>query len=225
MLRTHNLHKIYNNGNKTLHVIRGIDLIIERGQIISIVGPSGAGKSTLLHLLGGLDEPTEGEVFIEDLELYKLSDAELARIRNEKVGFVFQFYHLLPEFTVLENVVLPAMINLKAKNRNIKNLRQEALEILQKVGLQDRVDYFPSQLSGGEQQRVAICRGLMNTPAILFCDEPTGNLDSQSGEEIVSLIRDLNSQNKMTVVLVTHNEELAKIADNIFYLKDGILVK
>ncbi len=224
MLKARNLHKIYNNANKQLHVLKGIDLSLEQGRFVSIVGPSGAGKSTLLNLLGGLDEPTGGEVFIDDSELYKLSDLELSQIRNKKIGFVFQFYHLLSEFSVLENVILPAMIG-NSNTKGLEDLRKKAWEILERVGLQDRVDYFPSQLSGGEKQRAAICRSLINSPQILFCDEPTGNLDSKSGEGIISLIKDLNKRNNMTVVIVTHNERLAKFANNIFYLKDGVLVK
>lgn len=224
MLEAKNLHKIYSNGNKRLHVLKGIDLNIEKGKIISVVGPSGAGKSTLLHLLAGLDEPTQGKILIDKIELYKLSDTELARLRNERIGFVFQFYHLLSEFTVLENVIIPAMINPKTKAEGLKVLRDKAEDILKKVGLQNRQDHFPSQLSGGEQQRVAICRSLINEPEILFCDEPTGNLDSQTGKEIITLIKDLNIRNKMTVALVTHNEELAKVSDSVFHLRDGVLV-
>lgn len=223
MLKAHNIHKIYHNGNKILHVLNGIDLNIEKGRVVSIVGPSGAGKSTLLHILAGLDEPTRGEVFVEEQNIYKLSDKELARIRNKRLGFVFQFYHLLSEFTVLENVILPAMINSRLNQEGLRNLRQKAEEILKRVGLKYRQDHFPSQLSGGEQQRVAICRSLINNPEILFCDEPTGNLDSQAGREVVNLIKDLNARDRLTVVLVTHNEELAKIGNDIFHLRDGLL--
>jgi lipoprotein-releasing system ATP-binding protein len=223
MLKAHNIHKIYHNGNKILHVLNGIDLNIEKGRVVSIVGPSGAGKSTLLHILAGLDEPTRGEVFVEEQNIYKLSDKELARIRNKRLGFVFQFYHLLSEFTVLENVILPAMINSGLNQEGLRNLRQKAEEILKRVGLKYRQDHFPSQLSGGEQQRVAICRSLINNPEILFCDEPTGNLDSQAGREVVNLIKDLNARDRLTVVLVTHNEELAKIGNDIFHLRDGLL--
>jgi lipoprotein-releasing system ATP-binding protein len=224
MLRAKNIHKIYNNGNKKLHVLKGLDFNIEKGKIISVVGPSGAGKSTLLHLLGGLDEPSEGKIFIDDYNLYKLSDRELSRIRNERFGFVFQFYHLLSEFTVLENIFLPAMIKFKASPFKLNELKERAIDFLKRVKLRDKADSFPNQLSGGEQQRIAICRSLMNNPEVLFCDEPTGNLDSRCGEEIIGLIKDLNAENKMAAVLVTHNEQLAKIADNVFHLKDGVLV-
>jgi ABC-type lipoprotein export system ATPase subunit len=220
ILRTENLHKVYNNGTKSLHVLKGINLEIPEGMFVVIVGPSGAGKSTLLNLLGGLDQPTEGKVFLNDLDLYSLSDNQISQIRNKTFGFVFQFYHLLPEFSVLENILLPAWIN---NSNNFNQIKIKAIALLEKTGLAEKVNAFPQQLSGGEQQRVAICRSLINEPKILYCDEPTGNLDSQSGSQIISLIKELNKKNKMTVVLVTHNEELAKLSDKTFYLKDGIL--
>jgi len=223
MLQAKNIHKVYNNGKKALEVLKGVDLDIEKGKFIAIVGPSGAGKSTLLNILGGLDNPTEGEVIFEKEDIYSLKDLEISRVRNKKIGFVFQFYHLLSEFTVLENIVMPALINSKLKIQNSK-LKEKALEFLKQVGLSDRATYFPSQLSGGEKQRVAIVRGLINQPSLLLCDEPTGNLDSGTGEEIISLIKKINLENRMTVVLVTHNIELAKVADRIYYLRDGILV-
>lgn len=221
VLRAENIHKVYNNADKSLHVLKGINLEIPESKMIAIVGPSGSGKSTLLNLLGGLDEPTEGKVFLGDLDLYKLSDFELSKVRNKTFGFIFQFYHLLPEFTVLENILLPAMVN--SDNKNLKDIKLKAKELLDKVGLKNKENYFPNQLSGGEQQRVAICRSLINAPKILFCDEPTGNLDSQTGKDIISLIKNLQIRNNMSVVLVTHNQELASIADEILYLKDGLL--
>ena len=224
MLGAKKIHKIYDNGNKKQHVLKGIDLNIEKGSIISIVGPSGAGKSTLLNLLGGLDQPSQGEVLIDGFNLYRLSDRELSCIRNERFGFVFQFYHLLSEFTVLENIFLPAMIRIKQRAWQFNQLKKRAFEFLDRIRLKDKADYFPNQLSGGEQQRIAICRSLINSPEVLFCDEPTGNLDSRSGEEVMGLIKDLSRENKMAVVIVTHNQELAKIADSIFHLKDGILL-
>lgn len=230
MLEAKNIHKIYYHDKQALAVLKGVDLEIEKGKFIALVGPSGAGKSTLLHILGGLDSPSQGEVIYAGENIYRLSDSALARVRNEKIGFVFQFYHLLPEFNVLENVLLPALISVKRKTpclsgrqENVK-LKEKALELLNKVGLGQRVTHFPGQLSGGEKQRVAIARGLMNNPGLLLCDEPTGNLDSESGQEIVSLISKINRQNLMTVVLVTHNPELAKIADKIYHLRDGVLV-
>jgi len=220
LLKTEELHKVYNhNKRQSAHVLRGINLEIKEGLILAIVGPSGAGKSTLLNILGGLDQPTSGRVLFKEIDLYKLSDTELSQIRNRAFGFVFQFYHLLAEFNVLENVMLPAMI----KKDNLKITQKKAQELLERAGLKGKEDSFPAQLSGGEQQRVAICRSLINEPKILFCDEPTGNLDSHTGAEIISLLKELNLKNKMTIVLVTHNEELSRIADKIFHLKDGIL--
>lgn len=223
MLEAKNIHKTYSNADKELHVLKGIDLKIERASFIALVGPSGAGKSTLLHILGGLDTPSEGKVIFQGQDIYKLDDLRLCRIRNIKIGFVFQFYHLLSEFTVLENVLMPALIGAHGKSK-IVQLKEKALKILDGAGLTDRIKHFPAQLSGGEQQRVAIVRALINSPEILFCDEPTGNLDSETGEQIFSLIKKINKETKMTVVLVTHNLELAKSADKVYHLRDGRLV-
>ena len=218
MLEARNLHKIYNHGAEKLHVLKGIGLKIEKERFIAILGPSGAGKTTLIHLLGGLDCPSEGEVFLEGQEIYSLSDNQLSDLRNRRIGFVFQFYHLLSEFNVLENVLLPGLI----KKRN-RNLRQDAEMLLESVGLKNRIKHFPNQLSGGEKQRLAIARALINQPDLLFCDEPTGNLDSVTGRQIIGLVKQLNQMRKMTVVLVTHNREIAGLADQLFYLKDGQL--
>lgn len=223
MLEARKLHKSYHNGNKTIQVLKGVDLSIDSGEFVAVVGPSGAGKSTLLHILGGLDDPTKGEVIFEKENIYGLSDLALCKIRNERIGFVFQFYHLLPEFTVLENVLMPVLIDAGPKIKN-SILRNNALELLGRVGLDERATHFPGQLSGGEQQRVAIVRALINEPALLLCDEPTGNLDFKTGEGIVSLVKKINLERRMSVVLVTHNLELAKAADKAYHLKDGILV-
>jgi lipoprotein-releasing system ATP-binding protein len=223
LLEAKEIHRTYDNGNKAVHVLKGLDLSIDKGKFIAIVGPSGAGKSTLLHILGGLDMPTKGKVIFERGDIYKLSDRDLCRIRNVKIGFVFQFYHLLSEFTVLENVIMPGLISSKLNTQYLK-LKENALELLSQMGLSERIAHFPSQLSGGEKQRVAIARALINKPAMLLCDEPTGNLDSKMGHEIISLIKKINVENQMTVVLVTHNLELAKLADKIYHLKDGILL-
>ncbi len=203
-------------------MLQGVDLKIERGEFIAIVGPSGAGKSTLLNILGGLDMPTSGKVLFEGEDIYKLDDAVLCRLRNKRIGFVFQFYHLLSEFTVLENVLMPAFIGLGGR-RDKTDLAVRALGFLNRMGLNKRIAHLPMQLSGGERQRVAIVRALINSPDLLLCDEPTGNLDSGSGGQIISLIRKINTENKMTVVLVTHNLELAKTTDRVYYLKDGVL--
>ena len=223
MLQISNIHKVYRVGSKDIHVLKGVDLSIDSGKFIAIVGPSGAGKSTLLHVLGGLDNPSQGKVVFQGEDIYKLSDTALSGKRNKSIGFVFQFYHLLPEFNVLENVMMPAMIGCVLPAGR-QGLREKAIALLEKVGLKERITHFPSQLSGGEQQRVAIVRALINEPALLLCDEPTGNLDSESGKGIVALLKKINSENKMAVVLVTHNVELANSADRIFHLRDGVLV-
>ena len=218
MLEARNLHKIYNHGAEKLLVLKGIELEIEKGKFIAILGPSGAGKTTLIHLLGGLDYPSKGEVFLDGQEIYALPEYQLADLRNRRIGFVFQFYHLLSEFNVLENVFLPALI----KKRN-NTSRQDAQMLIELVGLKERIRHFPSQLSGGERQRLAIARALINQPDLLFCDEPTGNLDSVTGQEIIGLLKQLSQRRQMTVVLVTHNQEVAGFADQLFYLKDGFL--
>ena len=223
MLEAINIHKTYNNGKKDLQVLKGINLKIEKGAFAAIVGPSGAGKSTLLHILGGLDNPTQGKVIFENQDIYSLSDNAVSLLRNKNIGFVFQFYHLLSEFTVLENVMMPALISYQP-SASSSQLKQKAKALLEKVRLGERAGHFPSQLSGGEKQRVAIARSLINNPSLLLCDEPTGNLDSKTGNEIVSLIREISSGNKMTVVLVTHNLELTKTADSVHHLRDGVLV-
>ncbi|MBU1905969.1 MAG: ABC transporter ATP-binding protein [Candidatus Omnitrophica bacterium] len=222
MLEVNNIHKIFKNGKKSLPVLKGVDLNIKKGEFVAIVGPSGAGKSTLLHILGGLDSPSQGQVIFQGEDIYSLGDSAISRLRNQQVGFVFQFYHLLSEFTVLENVLMPALIDLEPKTQNLRP--NNAIKLLEQVGLAERVDHFPSQLSGGERQRAAIVRGLINKPNLLLCDEPTGNLDSKAGNDIIGLIKKANTQDKMTVVLVTHNLELAKAADRIYHLSDGKLV-
>jgi ABC-type lipoprotein export system ATPase subunit len=223
MLEARNIRKVYHNGKKTLEVLKGIDLRIEKGLMVAIVGPSGAGKSTLLHILGGLDVPTAGKVFFEGSDLYSLGDQDICKIRNEKIGFVFQFYHLLTDFSVLENVLLPLAIGCRISVTD-SQVRQEALELLDEVGLKERASHLPGELSGGEMQRAAIVRALMNKPSLLFCDEPTGNLDSKAGGEIISLIKKINCARQTAIVLVTHNLELAQIANRIYYLRDGLLV-
>ena len=224
MLEAKNIHKVYYNGKDSLEVLKGVDIKISKGEFVAIVGPSGAGKSTLLHILGGLDSPSQGKVIFQEDDLYLQSDNELCKIRNERIGFIFQFYHLLPEFNVLENVLMPALVRSQSHKVTRSQAQEKAIELLKQTGLDKRMDYFPSQLSGGEKQRVAIVRGLINNPALLLCDEPTGNLDTKTGAEIISLVKKINQSNQMSVVLVTHNIELTKVADRVYHLRDGMLV-
>lgn len=222
MLEAINIQKAYNQHEAKLHILKGISLNIATGDVLSIVGPSGAGKSTLLHILGALDRPNEGSVKLEGQEIYKLSDRERSQLRNKKIGFVFQFYHLLPELSALENVCLPAMI--RDNLRTPASLEMRALEVLDLVGLSKRATHRPNQLSGGEQQRVAIARALINNPKVLLCDEPTGNLDSETGQGIIQLLMKLNADNKQTLVVVTHDEEMAKLSHKSIFIRDGRLV-
>jgi len=219
MIEAKDLHKIYKNGASQLHVLKGIDLKVEKGEVLAVFGPSGAGKSTLLHLLGGLDAPTKGEVYINGIDIYSMNGYERAKLRNRKIGFVFQFYHLLPEFDALENVVLPLLI--KVENRKFRDIRERGIEILTAVGLNERLHHRPNQLSGGEQQRVAIARALVNDPEILLCDEPTGNLDSETGKQVLDLLWNLNRKQNLTLIIVTHENEIAKVAEKVLYIKDG----
>ncbi|MFH1355314.1 MAG: ABC transporter ATP-binding protein [Candidatus Omnitrophota bacterium] len=223
MLQAKNIHKVFKNGKKSLAILKGVDLDINNGEFTAIVGPSGAGKSTLLHILGGLDFPSQGQVIFQGEDVYSLGDSAISRIRNQRIGFVFQFYHLLSEFTVLENILMPAMIWLNPRTQNLEP-KNNAIKLLEQVGLGERINHFPSQLSGGERQRAAIVRGLINKPGLLLCDEPTGNLDSKTGHDIISLIKQISAREQMTVILVTHNLELAKVADKIYHLRDGRLV-
>lgn len=221
MLEARNIHKVFNHPSGQLHILKGIDLTLKEGDVLSVVGPSGAGKSTLLHILGGLDEPNEGEIFFEGQDIYKLNNKQRARIRNQSIGFIFQFYHLMAEFNALENVILPALV---AKNASLDVINKRGIELLNRVGLGKRAHHKPDELSGGEQQRVAIARALINTPKIILCDEPTGNLDSENGQAILDLLMELNAANKQTLVIVTHDKNIAKSSDEIIYMKDGQFV-
>ncbi|MBB5283074.1 lipoprotein-releasing system ATP-binding protein [Rhabdobacter roseus] len=204
----------------SLQVLKGIDLIIQPGEVVAIVGASGAGKSTLLHIIGTLDRPDQGSVQIQDTDVSRLSDKALAQFRNERIGFVFQFHNLLAEFTALENVCMPGFIGGKASEAGI---RQRGKELLALLGLADRQDHLPSQLSGGEQQRVAVARALMNQPAIVLADEPSGNLDSKNAEDLHRLFFQLRDELGQTFVIVTHNEELAQMADRRLSMRDGLM--
>lgn len=205
---------------ETLKVLKGINVEIFEGEIVSIAGPSGAGKSTLLHLMGTLDKPTSGEIFFNGENVFKLSSNELARFRNTQIGFVFQFHHLLPEFTAIENVCIASMIG----GKSIKEVEEKAKELLTEVGLGERLNHKPSELSGGEAQRVAIARALINSPKIVLADEPTGNLDSKNSEEVMGLIFDLRKKYNKTFVIVTHNEKFAQMTDRTLKMTDGIIV-
>ena len=217
LIRVVDLYKSYYDGSTELPVLKGVDLKIKKGEIIAIVGASGVGKSTLLHLLGGLDRPTEGAIFYEKEDIFALSDQELDRFRNEEIGFIFQFHHLLPEFTALENVTMPGLI---ARN-NFDVAQDRAKELLDYVGLGERLEHRPSELSGGERQRVAIARALVNQPKVVLADEPTGNLDQKTSEAVHDLLWMLNDQFNQTFIIVTHNQALAQRADRLIQLVDG----
>lgn len=216
VIETHNLKKIYKMGEVEVRALDGIDIQIERGSIISIMGPSGSGKSTLMNLLGCLDRPTEGEYILDGVNVANMKDDQLAEVRNRKVGFVFQSFNLLPRQTSMANVELPLRYAGETKDR-----RAKAAQALQSVGLADRMTHKPTELSGGQQQRVAIARALVNNPAIIMADEPTGNLDSKSGREIMELILNLNKTQKTTIIIVTHDQAIAEQTQRIIRLRDG----
>ncbi len=213
MLTAKNIEKNYGS----LQVLKGVDLTINKGEIVSIVGSSGAGKSTLLHILGTLDKADKGEIYLENTRVDKLSGKQLAKFRNDHIGFVFQFHHLLPEFTALENVCIPGWI----AGTKRKEVATRAKELLKVLHLEDRTENKPQQLSGGEQQRVAIARALINNPQIIFADEPTGNLDSKNARQLHELFIQLREQFNQTFLIVTHNEELAELSDRTIHMKDG----
>lgn len=211
-----NIHKKYAD----LEILKGVDLEIQQGEIVSIVGSSGAGKTTLLTILGTLDKPTQGEIIINNESVFNLSEKKLAAFRNQHIGFVFQFHQLLPEFTAIENICIPALIANKSK----KESEQRAIELLDLFNLKDRINHKPSELSGGEQQRVAVARALINNPKVIFADEPSGNLDSKNAEELHQLFFKLRDNFNQTFVIVTHNADLAKMADRTLVMKDGRIV-
>lgn len=215
MIQVVNVSKAYGD----IQVLKGLTLKIDKGEVVSIVGASGAGKSTLLHIIGLLDRPDGGEVIIDDNNLANLTDKELSSFRNKHIGFVFQFHHLLPEFTAMENVCIPGWIG----KRNDNEVKEQAKELLDYLGLKDRFDHKPSQLSGGEQQRVAVARALINHPKVVLADEPSGNLDSDTARELHELFFRLRKEFYQTFVIVTHNEELAKLADREVIMVDGRL--
>ena len=213
MIQATGIHKSYGS----LEVLKGIDLHINKKEIVSIVGASGAGKSTLLHIIGTLDKADRGQLLIDGTEVNKLNDTDLAAFRNRKIGFVFQFHHLLPEFTAIENICIPAFIGGMGK----KEATEKALKLLDYLNLTARKDHKPSELSGGEQQRIAVARALINNPAVVLADEPSGNLDSQNARDLYKIIFDLRENFKQTFVIVTHNEEHARLTDRMFTISDG----
>ena len=220
ILEAINIQKIFpvgKNSRRGLHVLKGINLTIEVGEILAVVGASGAGKSTLLHILGALDRPTEGEVRFEGRNIFTMNENELAKFRNRNIGFVFQFHHLLPEFTAVENVAMPAMI----EGKSFERVRDEAAQILIDVGLGDRLDHKPAELSGGELQRVAVARALMNRPRVILADEPTGNLDTVNSQMLHDLLWNLCKSRRQALVIVTHNAVLATKADRVLQIIDG----
>jgi ABC-type lipoprotein export system ATPase subunit len=214
MIRTVDLHRGYRIGRKSIEVLQGIDLEIRRGERVFLCGPSGAGKTTLLYTLAGLERPERGSVHIHGVDLYAMGRKQQAAFRNREIGYVFQNYHLLPELTALENVAVPGAIA-------GQNTTEAAMTALERVGLADRADHLPAELSGGEQQRVAIARAIVNEPKVLFADEPTGNLDSRNGAEIMRILMDLATERHVTLVVVTHDRNLASAGDRTLVIRDG----
>ncbi len=215
LVTVQNVTKTFEHEGRSLEVLKGIDLEIDSGEMVTIVGPSGAGKSTLLHLIGTLDLPTEGRILYEGRDVTRLGSSELAEFRNRSIGFVFQFHHLLPEFTALENVMMPALI------QGSRRLEDRARQLLDEVGLTDRLTHRPGELSGGEQQRVALARALLMRPKLVLADEPTGNLDSQTSDSVQSLIFDLNRRHGITFLIVTHSQDFAAMMPRQVSMKDG----
>jgi len=220
-IRAREVYKSFQVGGGTVEVLKGVDLNVEKGEFVAIVGPSGVGKSTLLHLLGALDRPTAGEILYEDVSLGRLDNGQLASFRNQTVGFIFQFHHLLPEFTALENVMMPLLV----ARRKRAQAQDIAASLLREVGLEPRLSHRPPELSGGELQRVAIARALATGPKVILADEPTGNLDTKTGDAAFELLRRLNRERGLTLIMVTHNEGLARRSDRIIAMLDGRIVE
>ena len=219
ILRVENLSKVYGKGDSKVVAIENISFSIQKGEFVAIVGASGSGKSTLLHLIGGVDRPTSGKVFIDGKDIYQMNDDNLAIFRRRQVGLIYQFYNLIPILNVEENITLPCDLDGKKVNR------QKLNELLKTLGLEERKNHLPNELSGGQQQRVAIGRALINNPSIILADEPTGNLDSKAGEKIVNLLKKSNKEYNQTIIMITHNIEIAKIADRIIKIEDGKIIR
>ena len=219
ILQTENLTKIYGDGENAVHALRGINLAVEKGEFTAIVGTSGSGKSTLLHMLGGLDRPTTGKVMVDGKDIFSLSEERLTIFRRRKIGFVFQSYNLLPVLNLYENIVLPLELDGKKIDREYID------QIAETLGLKDRLEALPNQLSGGQQQRVAIARALAGTPSIILADEPTGNLDSKTSQDVLSLLKVTSEKFGQTIVMITHNEEIAQMADRIIHIEDGCIIR
>ncbi len=211
--------KTYYIGDNAIHALRGVSLEVPLGEFIAVMGPSGSGKSTMLNMLGSLDIPSKGKVFLDEHDISTLSESDLATIRGKKIGFIFQQFNLIPTLTTKENIMLPMIF----QGMLLQDREKRAEELLRKVGLGDRMDNKPTELSGGQQQRVAIARSLANNPEVVLADEPTGNLDSKTGEQIMQLLRDLNKTENKTIIMVTHDEDTAKHADRVAFLKDGLI--
>ena len=219
ILQTENLTKIYGDGENAVHALRGINLTVEKGEFTAIVGTSGSGKSTLLHMLGGLDRPTTGKVMVDGKDIFSLSEEQLTIFRRRKIGFVFQSYNLVPVLNLYENIVLPLELDGKKIDREYID------EIAETLGLKDRLEALQNQLSGGQQQRVAIARALAGTPSIILADEPTGNLDSKTSQDVLSLLKVTSEKFGQTIVMITHNEEIAQMADRIIHIEDGCIFR
>ena len=218
ILRANNIFKSYNNGEENLSVLSDLSLKIRQNEIVTITGQSGSGKSTLLNVLGTLDQPDSGIVEIDGLNIMNLDKNHIAKIRNEKIGFVFQFHHLLSEFAALENVLMPVWIK-----GSIYNKKEEAIQLFEKLNLSSKLDYFPNQLSGGERSRIALIRGIINKPNILFADEPTGNLDKKNAMVLIDLFNEINTDFNQTIIITTHNPDIAEIGNNKYKLENGFL--
>jgi len=216
MIQAKNIHKSFD----TLEVLKGVDLQVSKGEIVSIVGPSGAGKTTLLQILGTLDKPNQGMVKVDGVDLSKMNESEQAAFRNKRIGFIFQFHQLLPEFTALENVMIPALI----ANQDWKKIKHKAKELLNYLQLGERLEHKPSELSGGEKQRVAVARALINDPKIILADEPSGSLDSKNKEDLHKLLFDLRDKFGLTIIIVTHDKELAALSDRKIEMRDGLII-